>query len=118
MKFLADENIPLLVVEQFQQDGVDIISQSTAPPGATDEDVLLRAMREKRILVTLDKDFGELIFKSQKKSSGVILLRIYPQSETYIYSLLRKLFILKINFYQAFCVVEPHRVRIIPLIIK
>lgn len=115
MKFLADENIPLLVVEQLQQEGVDVISQSIVTPGATDEDILIRAVMEQRVLITLDKDFGELIFKSQKKSSGIILLRIYPQSDKYIYKLLRKLLALNINFLQSFCVVEPHRVRVIPL---
>ena len=44
-------------------------------PGATDDAVLSRAEREGRILVTDDKDFGELVFRLGRPTSGVILLR-------------------------------------------
>ncbi len=83
MKFLADENIPLEVVVHLQKDGVDIISQSIIHPGTDDERVLSDS--KKRVIITLDKDFGELIFRDKKTHNGVILLRIHPQSVGFIY---------------------------------
>ena len=44
-------------------------------PGATDEVVLAWAESEKRILITDDKDFGELIFRMDRPTTGVVLLR-------------------------------------------
>ncbi|MGC8977433.1 MAG: DUF5615 family PIN-like protein, partial [Candidatus Ratteibacteria bacterium] len=48
--------------------------------GLKEQDVLELAFKEKRILITFDKDFGELAVKQKKKVTGVILLRIKPQS--------------------------------------
>lgn len=115
MKFLADENIPLEVVKHLQQDGIDLVSQSIVAPGANDEQILSRMLQEKRVIITLDKDFGQLIFKTRKQSNGVILLRVHPQSVEYLYSLLKKVLGLNIKFNSSFCVVERHRVRIVPL---
>ena len=114
-KFLADENIPLDVVQQLQKDDINIISQSIINPGTDDNQILSYALKEQRVIITFDKDFGELIFKTQKKSSGVILLRVHIQSVEYAYSLLKKVLALKVSFNTSFCVVEPHRMRIIPL---
>ena len=54
-------------------------------PGSTDEQVLARAEAERRVLVTADKDFGELAFRSRlPAASGIILLRLRgaPASRT------------------------------------
>lgn len=45
-------------------------------PGLDDRAVLRRAVAENRILITKDKDFGELVFKEQRPHTGVILLRL------------------------------------------
>ena len=63
MKFLADENIPLDVVQQLQQSNVDIVSLSVINPRIDDEAVLVLAQGEQRALITFDQGFGELIFK-------------------------------------------------------
>lgn len=44
--------------------------------GASDKEILEFAEREERILITNDKDFGELIFRLNRPSSGVILIRL------------------------------------------
>ena|SRR3989344_3437080 len=111
MKFLADENIPLEVVMLLKKDGFDIISQSEISAGTDDEIILANA--GKRIVITLDKDFGEMIFRIHKSNNGVILLRIHPQSVEYIYQMLKNALSLKIDFETSFCVVERHRVRIV-----
>jgi predicted nuclease of predicted toxin-antitoxin system len=60
MRFLADENIPGDAVAELEAAGHDIISIRIAAPGSKDEDVLALAVRETRIILTFDKDFGEL----------------------------------------------------------
>ena len=77
MKFLADENIPLLMVRQLEEKGYDIKYISTGNAGIPDEEVLDLANKEDRILVTFDSDFGDLIFKKRKTiKTGVIFLRL------------------------------------------
>ena len=119
-KFIADENIPLEVVQFLIQKGIDIKSISLMSPGVNDESVLHIASQEDRIIITFDKDFGELVFGSRKKSKGVVLLRIHPQSLEMILQLIQKLLSLvsvsKVNLSISFCVVEEHRIRILPLL--
>ena len=118
-KFIADENIPLEAVENLGKNGIDIISISLIGPGIDDKSVLQVARKESRVLITFDKDFGNLIFRSRKESRGIILLRIHPQSVEAIVTLLLKLFSLvsasRADLSTSFCVVEEHRIRILPL---
>jgi predicted nuclease of predicted toxin-antitoxin system len=60
MRFLANENFPGAAVTALVASGHDIVWVRTANPGATDRQVLNWAAREERILLTFDKDFGEL----------------------------------------------------------
>jgi predicted nuclease of predicted toxin-antitoxin system len=54
---------------------------SLLAPGATDEQVMARAANESRILVTFDKDFGELVYRrGLPPPAGIVLLRFDPQS--------------------------------------
>lgn len=115
MKFLADENIPLEAVEYLQQQRIDIISLSVTNSGGEDEDILVRAVKEKRTLITFDVDFSALIFKLKKQSHGVIFLRMHPRSVESIISVLMKVLKIEIIFEKSFCVVELHRVRVVPI---
>jgi uncharacterized protein with PIN domain len=60
MRFLADENFPANAVKELKAAGHDVIWVRTAAPGSRDEDILALAAREERIILTFDKDFGEL----------------------------------------------------------
>ena len=95
-------------------EGIDIKSVSIISPGIEDVHVLEMAYREKRVLITFDTDFGELVFKRKLKSSGVILLRIHPYSVESILYLLYKAFSrsVLIDFSITFCVVEDGRIRV------
>ena len=116
-RFLADENIPFEVVEKLYEKKIDIKSVSLLNPGADDIEVLGMARRQNRILLTFDKDFGELVFKLKIKSSGVILLRIHPYSIDGILTIIHKAFLkiaaTKIDLSLAFCVVEERRMSVI-----
>ncbi len=80
MKFIADENLGKVVPKYLKSLGFDIISISEVAPSSIDSDILEIANRENRILITLDKDFGELVFKEKLIHSGVIFLRLKDES--------------------------------------
>lgn len=76
MKFLVDESVEYRVVLDLKEKGFDIASVASDFPSLKDKRVLSRAEREERILITNDKDFGELIFRQKLPHKGVILLRL------------------------------------------
>lgn len=80
MKFIADENLGSEVPKFLKSAGVDIVSITEIAFGKQDPDILSIANMERRILVTLDKDFGELVFKEGLIHSGVILFRLKDES--------------------------------------
>jgi predicted nuclease of predicted toxin-antitoxin system len=85
MRLLANENFPLDAVEALRADGHDVVWVREEAPGSNDEQVLHRAQQDERILITFDKDFGELAFRSKlPATSGVILFRISSLSSQYI----------------------------------
>jgi predicted nuclease of predicted toxin-antitoxin system len=63
MQLLANENFPLDVVEAVRKIGHDVAWIRTDAPGSKDRDILQRAVSEQRVLLTFDKDFGELAFQ-------------------------------------------------------
>lgn len=75
MKFHADENIEAEVVAFLRELGHDVSYGAEIEPRAGDETVLARATSEGRILITSDKDYGELCFRRALPSCGVILIR-------------------------------------------
>jgi len=63
MKFLANENYPFPSIKILREHGYDVKSVAEDSFGIADTDVLNIAKNEDRIILTLDKDYGELIFK-------------------------------------------------------
>ena len=77
MRFLADENLPGRLVAALRAAGHDVAWVRTEAPGSDDRTVLAMAAAEQRVLVTFDKDFGELAGRAGlPMASGVILLRV------------------------------------------
>jgi len=76
MKFLADESVDRQVVDQLRLDGHEVWYVSEMEAGIPDDRVLSRANQEMAILITADKDFGELVFRQKRISMGVILTRL------------------------------------------
>ena len=75
-KFLADENVPREVIDLARGNGLDITWVGELSPGIDDDVVLNLAYVDDRVLITFDKDFGEMAFRLGKQSSrGVLLLR-------------------------------------------
>lgn len=77
MNILADENIDRQIVGRLRQDRHDVLYMAEVEPSISDNIVLDRANEKSALLVTGDKDFGELVFRDNRLSSGgVILLRL------------------------------------------
>jgi predicted nuclease of predicted toxin-antitoxin system len=77
MRILANENFPGPVVRALRERGDDVAWVREDQPGATDEVVLARAQSEHRLLVTCDKDFGELACRFRLPADcGVVLFRL------------------------------------------
>ena len=73
---LADENIVAAVVARLRADGWDVVWIAEVSPSLDDVDVLTLAFRDRRVLVTDDKDFGELVVREGRPHRGVLLLRL------------------------------------------
>lgn len=77
MNLLADEGVERPVVERLRRDGHTVLYVAEMEPGITDDEVLSRANAAASILLTADKDFGELVFREgQLSSGGVVLIRL------------------------------------------
>ena len=89
MKFLLDENISKLTAKFLTQLGHIILRVKEINPGMEDYQVLELALKEQAIIITLDKDYGELVFKEGKAYSGVLFLRLENQTQDNIINTLR-----------------------------
>ena len=74
MKFLADECCDAALVNALRVDGHDVLYVAESLRGATDEGILDRAFSESRILLTEDKDFGELVYRLRLPTCGCVLM--------------------------------------------
>ena len=84
-RLLLDENIGKKVALRLRKADWDVASILEESPGAEDSDVLKRARKEKRIIVTLDQDFGALIFRDSNKHVGVLFLRLEKETTENIF---------------------------------
>ncbi len=84
MRFLADESCDFAIVRALRAAGHDVVAVTERLPGGEDQAVMDLAVREERILLTEDKDFGQLIYASREGGSGVILLRYPVEARTHM----------------------------------
>src|SRR6202021_1225355 len=76
LKIVADESVDRQIVDRLRMDGHDVMSIAELDPGIDDETVLGHSLRTNAILMTADKDFGELVFRQRLVHSGVLLIRL------------------------------------------
>jgi predicted nuclease of predicted toxin-antitoxin system len=75
LKLLADECCDRALVRAPGAGGHDVLDVSEVAPGSVDGDVLTLAVARERVLLTEDRDFGELVFAGQVASDGVLYIR-------------------------------------------
>jgi len=116
MRFLANENFPAATVKVLESIGHDVVWVRGTAPGASDREVLAWAVRESRILLTFDKDFGELARASGLPATcGVVLFRIPMPKPGDVGQRLADLVTAREDWVGHFFVIEPGRVRLRPL---
>lgn len=76
MNLLADESVDIQIVAKLRQEGHDVLYVAEMEPGIADDSVLSRANERSALLITADKDFGELVFRLRKVTTGVLLIRL------------------------------------------
>lgn len=110
---IADENIPGSTVRELRGAGFDALWIAEIGPGSKDEDVLALAVRANRVLITFDRDYGELIFRRGKvPPRNVIYLRDYPGSAAEFTQALLLLLKTGIETFEGkFLIVSKHGIR-------
>lgn len=112
MRFPANENFPGAAVAALRDRGHDVSWARTDFPGAIDKEVLARAQQEARVLVTFDKDFGELAWPARLPAeSGIVLFRIPMPAPAQVGEKLAGTLAARTGWPGHFAVVEPGRVR-------
>ena len=76
MNLVADEGVDRPVVERLRRDGHQVVYVAELSPSVADEEVLRHANAGNAVLMTADKDFGDLVFRQGRAHSGVVLLRL------------------------------------------
>ena len=111
--FLADESCDFAVVRALRANGYDVLAVCEYASRSVDSDLIIQAYRERRILLTEDKDFGWLVFVSHLDSAGVILIR-FPGNvrETLAQNVLHLVQENGEDLVDAFTVIQPGYIRV------
>lgn len=81
MEIVADESMERAVVDRLRIDGHSVVYIADFSAGIPDPEVLRIANEARAVLLTSDKDFGELVYRQNRVHSGVILVRLPAQSD-------------------------------------
>lgn len=81
MNFLADEGVEREIIDVLRFHGHEVLYVAEMSPGIDDPAVLDLANDTSSILITSDKDFGELVFRQSRIHHGVVLIRLHGQTE-------------------------------------
>jgi predicted nuclease of predicted toxin-antitoxin system len=76
MKFIVDVGVGRIIEHWLVSQNMDVKSVIDINPSMPDNEILLFANQEERIVITMDKDFGELVFNGRHSMFGVLLLRL------------------------------------------
>jgi predicted nuclease of predicted toxin-antitoxin system len=116
IKFLADVNVEKPLVDYLSKQGYDIKWVPDYNCEMPDEGLLQLANEEKRIFITNDKDFGDLIFLQKKLSVGTILFRVKGQKTEEKIKLMKKILMgYRDKLLNHYIVITKAKIRIIPL---
>ena len=113
MHFLADEGIDRQIVYTLREGGYSVSYVAESSPGIPDSEVLRRSHKREEILITSDKDFGELVYRQKRKNCGVILLRLSGISQDQKSKIACTAFDQRADeFSNAFTVITANRIRV------
>lgn len=113
MNFVADESCAGPVIRALREAGHDVIAIAEIAQGAADDHVLERALNGKRVLITEDRNFGELVYAHGRSSAGVILARFHSNvRRTKAPSVVEAVTRFGSQLENSFTVIQPGRVRV------
>ena len=113
LRFLADGSCDFVVVRALRARNYDVLAVSEVTSRSDDRELIDQAHRERRILLTEDKDFGWLVYVSNADSSGVILIRFPGNArQTLVQTVQQIVEDQGERLLKAFVVVQPGHVRI------
>lgn len=116
MRILADENCPGDLVDALRAAGHDVRWIRTDAPGITDPTILALAQQEARLVLTFDKDFGELAFRDRLPAQhGVILCRLRGLRPSQITAHVIRVLSSRTDWAEHFTVLTEQQIRILPL---
>jgi predicted nuclease of predicted toxin-antitoxin system len=76
MNLVVDEGVDKAIVDALRAGGFSVKYFAEAGAGSTDKEVLAAANDAQSLLLTCDKDFGELVFRQRQIHAGVVLIRL------------------------------------------
>jgi predicted nuclease of predicted toxin-antitoxin system len=116
MRIVVNENVSASVIRELRSRGHDVLAAKEGMPGTNDESILARAQAENRLVVTHDKDFGELAFRfGLPANCGVLLIRLSGQSAQADIELVLNVIDSRDDWAGHFSVADRGRVRMRPL---
>ena len=119
MRLCANENLGEVTVSRLRQAGHDVLWIRETAPGCSDTAVLARAQNEQRLLLTFDKDFGDLVFRSgAAASSGIVLFRITQSSAAAVAERICAILAGRPDWEGHYSVVDDATVRMRPILRK
>jgi predicted nuclease of predicted toxin-antitoxin system len=112
MRFLADENFPRPALLALREAGNDLRSVTEDSPGLSDEEVAELCEQDQRVLLTFDKDFGEMVFRrGLSAGAAIVLFRFVPKSAMEALEVFHSLIKTGVLVPGVFCVVTRDKVR-------
>lgn len=91
MRFLVDECTGSKVAEWLRSENHEVFSVFDEARGITDDEILSKVFDENWILITNDKDFGEMIFRERRNHHGIIFMRLDDERSANKIEVLRRL---------------------------
>ncbi len=113
MRLLVDENVDRLLIERLRAEGHEVVAVRETRPGVPDDAVLAWAAREGLVLLTADKDFGQLVVQQRRAHAGMALVRLPELSRADAAE--RVVAAIRAHgarFAGAFVIIGPHAVRV------
>lgn len=76
LKFIVDVGVSNKVEKWLAAQGFDVVNVRNIDPRLPDHKIVEIAAKENRMVITMDKDFGELVYRNTAAHTGVLLLRL------------------------------------------
>jgi predicted nuclease of predicted toxin-antitoxin system len=113
MKVLVDIGVGKAVETWLATQGIDVVAVRSIDPRMGDAAILHLAVVEQRVVITMDKDFGELVVRAGQSHAGVLLLRLDDARSEEKVAIVNQIFAQHAdNLVGNFCIYQNGRLRI------